>query len=503
MSCSKILSGDIPELIYEVIKYFKTDFSTLHSCILVNRLWCRLTIPLLWEDPFSNPAGNYNFIEIYLHNLSGDSKTKLSEYKINDNVSPSNTLFNYFKFIKNLNTLEFISSVEKWTAENLKFGNRYSNFICISLFKIFIENEIELDNLDIEISNSNLDDILELILQNINFIQNIKILNFYICNYSKNMVTKDRVTQIVNLQRNLKEILLDDNNFPLYQSLLLSDNSNCSNTLKMIIFYNVDFRNISNLDKIFEQLNGLESINIADCSSLNTSFIPQIINLTKPFKKLKSLFLKWRSQNDETLEILLQKSGDNLEGFGGSCQDFLFKRHLLDIMKYCKNIKFLDLHEIDNQTIYPVLNIIENIKQNLNYLSIGIVDYSYSNTYIECSSTILLNLGQILPSKLEYLNLCIFIKANDFEVFLKNIQDTFIKKLVIENLQSQDILPYVKKYIMKRKRIEQLAILTFGWMDLFNLKDEVKEFKSYDIKVRRHCDLSLDSYNKIKRIKNN
>ncbi|CAB5212190.1 unnamed protein product [Rhizophagus irregularis] len=375
MSCSKILSGDIPELIYEVIKYFKTDFSTLHSCILVNRLWCRLTIPLLWEDPFSNPAGNYNFIEIYLHNLSGDSKTKLSEYKINDNLSPSNTLFNYFKYIKNLNTMEFISSVEKWTVENLKFGNRYSNFICISLFKIFIENEIELDNLDIEISNSNLDDILELILQNINFIQNIKILNFYICNYSKNMVTKDRVTQIVNLQRNLKEILLDDNNFPLYQSLLLSDNSNCSNTLKMIIFYNVDFRNI--------------------------------------------------------------------------------------------------------------------------------IDYSYSNTYIECSSTILLNLGQILPSKLEYLNLCIFIKANDFEVFLKNIQDTFIKKLVIENLQSQDILPYVKKYIMKRKRIEQLAILTFGWMDLFNLKDEVKEFKSYDIKVRRHCDLSLDSYNKIKRIKNN
>ncbi|RGB32940.1 hypothetical protein C1646_789486 [Rhizophagus diaphanus] len=502
MSCSKILSGDIPELIYEVIKYFKTDFSTLHSCILVNRLWCRLAIPLLWEDPFSNYTGNYNFIEIYFHNLSGDSKTKLSEYIINDNLSPSNTLFNYSKYIKHLNTLEFASSVEKWTIENLKFGNRYSNFICMSLFKIFIENEIELDNLDIEITNSNLDDILELILQNVDFIQNIKNLNLYICNYGKNMVTKDRVTRIVNLQRNLKEILLDDNNIPLYQSLLLSDNSNCSNTLKMILFYNIDFRNISNLDKIFERLNVLEFISIADCSSLNTNFIQQISNLTKPFRKLKSLFLKWRSQNDETLELLLQKSGDYLENFGGSCQDFLFKRHLPDVMKYCKNIKFLDLHEIDNQTIYPVLNIIKNIRHNLNYLTIGVVDYSYSDTYIECSSTILLNLGQILPSKLEYLNLCIFIKASDFEIFLKNIQYIFIKKLVIENLQSQDILPYIKKYIMKRQRIEQIAILTFGWMDLFNLKDEVKEFKLYDIKVRKHCDLSVDTYYKFKRIRN-
>ncbi|POG73895.1 hypothetical protein GLOIN_2v1580665, partial [Rhizophagus irregularis DAOM 181602=DAOM 197198] len=40
MSCSKIFSGDLPELIYEIIKYFQNDYSTLYSCILVNKLWC-------------------------------------------------------------------------------------------------------------------------------------------------------------------------------------------------------------------------------------------------------------------------------------------------------------------------------------------------------------------------------------------------------------------------------------------------------------------------------
>ena len=117
MACSKLFSGDLPELIYEIIKYFQNDFSTLHSCILVNRLWCRLAIPLLWEDPFSIPTKNFNFIEIYLNNLNDDDlKTKLNEYHINNYLLPSNTLFNYPSFIKCLNTFKMIFSIEKWAV---------------------------------------------------------------------------------------------------------------------------------------------------------------------------------------------------------------------------------------------------------------------------------------------------------------------------------------------------------------------------------------------------
>ena len=61
MTYSKIFS-DVPELINEIIRYLRNDFSTLHSCILVNRLWCRLTIPLLWEDPFSISTKNHSFL---------------------------------------------------------------------------------------------------------------------------------------------------------------------------------------------------------------------------------------------------------------------------------------------------------------------------------------------------------------------------------------------------------------------------------------------------------
>ncbi|GBC30875.1 hypothetical protein GLOIN_2v1767282 [Rhizophagus irregularis DAOM 181602=DAOM 197198] len=59
------VTGDLPELTNEIIQYLRNDISTLYSCIFVNRLWCRLAIPLLWEDPFSIPTQHYHCIEIY------------------------------------------------------------------------------------------------------------------------------------------------------------------------------------------------------------------------------------------------------------------------------------------------------------------------------------------------------------------------------------------------------------------------------------------------------
>ena len=120
MSCSKLFLENLPELTYGIIKYFQNDFSTLHSCILVNRLWCRLAIPLLWEDPFSIPTKNFNFIEIYLHNLNDDDyNTKLNEYRINDDLLSSNTLFDYPSFIRYLNTFKILSSIENWISSTV------------------------------------------------------------------------------------------------------------------------------------------------------------------------------------------------------------------------------------------------------------------------------------------------------------------------------------------------------------------------------------------------
>src|SRR5438034_8812318 len=158
MACSKLFSGDLPEFINEIIQYFHNDFSTLHSCILVSRLWCRLAIPLLWEDPFAMKLSkNYHFIGIYLHNLNESDKTKLNEYGINNSVFPSNTLFNYPCFIKCLKIEKIIFSIEYW-IKLVILSDRYSHpnyyqilrLIYRSLLEIFIENEVNLHTFEFD-----------------------------------------------------------------------------------------------------------------------------------------------------------------------------------------------------------------------------------------------------------------------------------------------------------------------------------------------------------------
>ncbi|RGB39178.1 hypothetical protein C1646_754845 [Rhizophagus diaphanus] len=135
-----------------------------------------------------------------------------------------------------------------------------------------------------------------------------------------------------------------------------------------------------------------------------------------------------------------------------------------------------------------VFNLIENIKQSLNYLIIEYNDFrDYSDSYRNICSLILNNLGQVLPSELEFLNLCLEIEPSNLKIFLENSQNTFIKRLFIGKVyleKGEDILPYIKEYIMKKKRVKYLAV--FDYQDLVSLKDEVNEYKLHNVKIQRY-----------------
>jgi hypothetical protein len=561
MTYSKVFSGDLPELTDKIIKHFRNDFSTLYSCILVNRIWCRSAMPLLWEDPFSNPSRNNRFIEIYLHYLNENDKTQLKkEYGINNYLILTDTLFNYPTFIKCLNTQNIMLSVEGWvkkliidgsTTSLRNFDHNISKFIFLLLIKLFIKNEIYLHTFEVNI----LSDIdcnyfniaLGFILQYPKFIYKIKNLKFYFnekimnvkffldflhynCNsissfylrfsgVINNELIKKYLSRIIISQKNLKNILFEHDKYgtllPLNYLLSSLKFSNCLNTLKTLIFYEINFKDINTLNEVFQQLNVLESIHILYCYSLtlNSDFIQQVVNLTKPFK-LKSLFMEENNEilQIESIQLLLQKSGDYLENIGfRSLTGDQIKQQLFELVKnYCTKIKFFELLGFNNNNINSALDLIKNVKQNLNYLSIydhiGLSSIILQNLghILSPSSFILQNLGQLLPSRLEYLYLCLRFNTNDFEIFLKNSQNTFIKKFIIRNQSKgeiENILPYIKNYIIKMKRVEYLAILTNLFEDdkdlLFSI-DEVEEFKSYNIKVKNYYDLYIQPIDFIK-----
>ncbi|GBC49748.2 hypothetical protein GLOIN_2v1767282 [Rhizophagus irregularis DAOM 181602=DAOM 197198] len=300
MACSKVLSGNLPELTDEILQYFKKDISTLYSCILVNRLWCRLAIPLLWEDPFSIHNQNYRCIGTYLCFLNEDSKAKFNEYGINDKLLLSNTLFNYPSFIKYLDTYKVCCSTKKWVSTSVGKGNeKLESLVYRYLFEVFIENEGILHSFEVAlptgIDHKYFYDNMDLILKNPNFTCNIK---------------------------NLK------------------------------------------LDKKF-----------SDCLE-NFGFGLMSDECDGPRRQLFKL-----------------------------------------IMKYCTKIKYFDSGIPDDINIYLF---IKNNQHSINYLTIEI---DFHDDCAGLSSSVLQNLGQVLPSKLEYL--CLTLLFNIIRKFFDLYIDVY------------------------------------------------------------------------------
>ncbi|PKY30201.1 hypothetical protein RhiirB3_447166 [Rhizophagus irregularis] len=199
-------------------------------------------------------------------------------------------------------------------------------------------------------------------------------------------------------------------------------------------------------------------------------------------------FLKFFSSNYNSISSINFCYSSHIENFeyGYMGEEYEESRPLLLelIIKYCTKIKRFNSDKPDNFNVYLL---IENIGQTINYISIDLDDQ-------ELSQIILQNLGRVLPSKLEYLHLeLFFITADDFKMFLVDFQNTFVKKFLINDITRdlyEGILFYTKEYIMKKKRVKYLAIKVRR--ELAYLKYEVKEFRSYDIIVKRYFDLYIN-----------
>src|ERR1043166_8057275 len=102
----------------KIFEYIDKDKATLHSCLLVNRLWCEVSVRILWTS-----AWNYDTLTACLPN---ESKEILYKNGIITSTSTSKPpLFNYVAFIRNLaidniikNTLKKYQSI---TPQNLNY----------------------------------------------------------------------------------------------------------------------------------------------------------------------------------------------------------------------------------------------------------------------------------------------------------------------------------------------------------------------------------------------
>src|SRR3990170_6574619 len=114
------------------------DKATLHSCLLVNRLWCEISVQILWKSIW-----NYNTL---IACLPSESKDILNKNGIILLSSTSKPLFNYVAFIKRLSIGEIDKKIES-ILKNQQQPVASQNIVMQEIFKMFM-NRITLMELE-------------------------------------------------------------------------------------------------------------------------------------------------------------------------------------------------------------------------------------------------------------------------------------------------------------------------------------------------------------------
>src|SRR6266508_145582 len=124
----------------EIFKYLE-DKVDLLSCLLANRLWCEVSVQILWKD-----IQNYNTLIACLPN---ESKQVLYENGIIISTPTSKPqLFNYVTFIKNLSIDDISENLSRIQPIHSQNFDRDQNLVLTELFKMFM-NQISLKKLDL------------------------------------------------------------------------------------------------------------------------------------------------------------------------------------------------------------------------------------------------------------------------------------------------------------------------------------------------------------------
>ena len=106
----------------------------LNPCLLVNRIWCKLTVSILWNNPYclTNKTKNKLFNVILLH-LSKESRENLKTQEIDLFIETHHQpLFDYINFWKHLD----LDLLEDMIIRNI--GKSKISIVKNEIMKLFV-----------------------------------------------------------------------------------------------------------------------------------------------------------------------------------------------------------------------------------------------------------------------------------------------------------------------------------------------------------------------------
>jgi hypothetical protein len=103
------------DVLYLIFEELQDDKKTLYSCLLVNKIYCEIIIPILWKNPWYRlkPINEKTLLNVIISHLSDESKSKLINQGINFlSTLHQRPLFDYISFCKHLNLNEIFRIID-------------------------------------------------------------------------------------------------------------------------------------------------------------------------------------------------------------------------------------------------------------------------------------------------------------------------------------------------------------------------------------------------------
>ncbi|RIA89253.1 hypothetical protein C1645_825143 [Glomus cerebriforme] len=146
------------DCLYEIFEYLEKNYLTLHSCLLVNRFWCKVAVRILWRNIW-NFQYNIEHCSYRTHTIIGTLVACLpneSKVFLNENglfIQPptlKSPLFNYPSFIKGISINKFDEMIHSVLEnQHLKLSLYYSkHLIAQEIIKMFMNQIPSLKKLE-------------------------------------------------------------------------------------------------------------------------------------------------------------------------------------------------------------------------------------------------------------------------------------------------------------------------------------------------------------------
>nr|CAG8471936.1 10642_t:CDS:2 [Entrophospora candida] len=397
-----------------IFRYLTPNYNDLHSCLLVNRFFCKIVVPILWESPFSQYIKDKNNNNTQSKDLSNKCYHKLirtilsglspikKNYLIYNGINsirhlPASTTFNYVSLIKSV-------ILDQWTLDFHYNPTDFGYYVFTALSEASANNLTKLSIKDIF---------------------NVKQLESL-----KNLISSQNNLKYLRLEltEKLSQIesggILSD-----YYCQLFSILKSQKKSLTCLKLVNLNFRTITS-DSIssLSECDNIRTLHLINCKNISSSRFFSLV-----FRNLKELkyenFYNFLNDQDFLINLLVHsnKSLETLDVF--YLRDDDIKKNDSNFIKTltsnCKNLKTLRLRLLQNDELFMIFKCLKNLTHFNFFLS----DQSdWSEKTFRASS-------ELIPSTLKLLKIGIWQDLPSFDEFSLREFLNGCKKINLDRLE--------------------------------------------------------------------